>query len=263
MSDESTRTMLFGALVVAARPLTTGQIIALAEPLRISSTNVKTHLSRMVADGSVRRSGRRRFAQYSPATDGHDRIQAIAARLDVNERETWDGRWLLLTLRLPEGRRERSRVRQSLWFDGFRPWSTDVHLRPAWPTPWAITRAKGYVQSGVALCLHGELLGVLDGRRVRAMYGVDALDRAAVQLAEKIDALCSRKRSAGDAFAARLNVGGRVARLIAHDPRLPDAIWESRTGMRKLRRAYRRFDARVGSQAQEFVDDIIGMESTR
>ena len=257
MAAHSTRTMLFGVLVVAARPLTTGQITALAEPLGISATNAKSHLTRMVADGSVRRSGPRRFTRYSPAIDRRELIEGISARLEVPQEQKWDGCWLLLTLRLPSGRRERSRVRESLWCDGFRPWSADVFLRPAWPKPWALTRAQAYLRGGVALCVLGEFVGELDWGRVRAMYSLDALDRAATRLAKEINAMRAGKRSVAEAFAARLNVGGRVARLVAHDPRLPAAFWGSRTGLEELRTAYRRFEETVGPRAQKLVDQVM------
>ena len=257
MHREATRTLLFGTLIVAARPLTAGQVIALAKPLRISATNVKSHLTRMVADGSVRRSGRRRLARYSPATGKHALLQGIAARLEEQEDDPWNGRWLLLTLRLPSAGKKRRRIRESLWFDGFRPWSANVYLRPAWPPAWALTRAQVYVESGIALCVHGEFLGTIDWRRVRAMYRLDALDRAAARLAKEIEGMCAGKRSSSEAFAARLNVGGQVARLVGHDPRLPAAMWDARTGLRDLRTAYRRFETRVGPRAQEFVDQVL------
>lgn len=254
----STRTTLFGTLVVAERPLTTGQIIALAQALGISATNVKSHLTRMVADGTVRRAGRRRFARYSPASKGQDLIQGIAARLDLQRDQPWDGRWLVLTLRLPSARNERSRVRDSLWFDGFRPWSPEVYLRPAWPNQWSLMRARAYVDRGMALCLHGEVLGAVNWGRLQAMYRLGALDRAAARLANEINAAVAGKRSGAEAFAARLKVGGEVARLIAHDPRLPAALWQSQAGMRELRTAYRRFETKIGSQAQKFVDQVLG-----
>jgi DNA-binding transcriptional regulator PaaX len=257
ISSEATRTTLFGILVVAEHPLTTGQIIALAKALGISATNVKSHLTRMVADGTVRRKGPRRFARYSPANKGQDLIQGIAARLHVQRDQPWDGRWLVLMLRLPSDRSERGRVRDSLWFDGFRPWSPEVYLRPSWPNQWALMRARAYVDSGMALCVHGEVLGAVNCGRVRAMYRLGALDRAAARLANEINAAVAGKRSGAEAFAARLNVGGRVARLIAHDPRLPAALWKSKGGMQELRSAYQRFERKIGSHAQEFVDQVL------
>lgn len=254
--SEATRTTLFGALVVAGHPLTTGQIVALAKAIGISATNVKSHLTRMVADGTVRRAGPRRFTRYSPAGKGQDLIQGISARLHVERDQQWDGRWLVLMLRLPPDRTERGRVRDALWFDGFRPWSPEVYLRPAWPNQWALMRARAYVDKGMALCVHGEVLGAVSWGRVQAMYRLGVLDRAAARLANEINAAVAGKRSGAEAFAARLNVGGRVARLIAHDPRLPAALWKA-PGMQELRAAYQRFERKVGSDAQGFVDEVL------
>ena len=46
-------------------------------------------------------------------------------------------------------------------------------------------------------------------------------------------------------------------RLIAHDPRLPAVLWKSQTGMQELRTAYQRFERKIGSHAQEFVDQVL------
>ena len=77
MSNDSTRTMLFGIFVMAGRPLTARHVIALAEPLRLSATNVKSHLTRMVGDGVLRRTGRRRFARYEPTVKQQRVIDAL------------------------------------------------------------------------------------------------------------------------------------------------------------------------------------------
>jgi len=89
------------------------------------------------------------------------------------------------------------------------------------------------------------------------MYDLDGLDHEAGRLARAITAKRAGTRSAAGAFAARLDVGGRVARLIAHDPRLPPTIWASRTGLRDLVRAYQRFETCVGSRAQQFLNEVL------
>jgi DNA-binding transcriptional regulator PaaX len=89
------------------------------------------------------------------------------------------------------------------------------------------------------------------------MYDLDGLDQEARRLARAIRAKRADTRSAARAFAARLEVGGLVARLIAHDPRLPPTIWASRAGLRDLVRAYQRFDTNVGSRAQQFLNEVL------
>lgn len=264
MPADSTRTILFGIFVLAGRPLTTGQVVALSKPLGISPTNVKSHLTRMVAEGALRRSGPRRFARYWPTADRQHVIQGIAARLETPE-AGWDERWLMLTLQMPSRRSARNVLRESLWFDGFRPWGSDTYIRPAWPERWALDRAQAYLARGAGLCVHGTLLGAVDLKRVRKMYDLDGLDHEAGRLARAITAKRAGTRSAAGAFAARLHMSGLVARLIAHDPRLPPTIWASRTGLRDLVRAYQRFETYVSSRAQQFLNEVLegGAAATR
>jgi len=256
MQFDGTRTLLFGIFVLADRPLSASQVIALSKPLGISATNAKSHLTRLVADGSLHRSGPPRQARYSPATDRRDIVAGIAARLGRHS-GAWDGRWIMIALHGPSTRPERRALRQSLWFDGFRPAGVDAYVRPAWPEPWALERAQFYLAGRSGLCIHGALLGALDVRRVASMYRLDALDREAGRLARRVSTRTRGDCSPAEAFAARLDVGGRVARLVAHDPRLPQGIWGSRTGLRDLRRAYRQFEKHIGPAAQRFLHDIL------
>ena len=253
MKTEATRTLLFGIFVAAGRRLTAAQVIRLARPLGISASNVKSHLTRMVADGALRRSGLRRAMVYWSSPDQARVVKGIEARLAQPPRQPWDNRWLLLTLRMPAHRAQRERLRAMLWFDGFRPWLANSFLRPAWPQPWAQERSREVLARIPGVCVCGTLLGRLDLGRVRAAYGLDALDREARRLARAIEAIKIPFGSAAQAFAARLRVGGLVARLMGHDPHLPAALWGRRTGMRDLIRAFGRFDARIAPRARRFV----------
>jgi len=137
---------------------------------------------------------------------------------------------------MPRGRRDRDRVRASLWFDGFRPISRDAFVRPAWPAAWAEARARQYA----GLCIRGKLLEATPDFYTGYQ---DALDREAKQLASWIRERTKRIPSDADrVFAERLRVGGRVARLIGHDPRLPPELWGNRTGLQALRQAYVEFE---------------------
>jgi len=60
---------------------------------------------------------------------------------------------------------------------------------------------------------------------VKRMYDLNMLDREAHRLARLINSRPRSSRSPADAFAARIKVGGSVARLIGHDPRLPKTLW--------------------------------------
>ncbi len=254
MRHNSTRTLLFGVFVLAGRRLTASQVIALAKPLGISPTNVKSHLTRMVAEGGLRRSGPARRALYWPSPLQANVVQGINVRLATPPAEPWDRTWLLLTLRMPLNRSHRERLRASLWFDGFRPWAPGTFARPTWPEQWARGRSRHYLARAPGLCVRGTLVGSVSPSVVGAMYALDALDREARRLARSI----RNKRipnSLAAAFAARLTVGGLVAHLVGHDPRLPPALWGGRTGLRDLVRAFHRFEARIGPLGQRFLNE--------
>src|SRR6185503_19863893 len=65
--DASGRSILMGLLAGAARPLTAPQLIRLAAPLGLCASNLKSHLTRLVADGALRRKGPSRRAVYLPS----------------------------------------------------------------------------------------------------------------------------------------------------------------------------------------------------
>jgi phenylacetic acid degradation operon negative regulatory protein len=257
MKSESTRTLLFGVFVLAGRELTAAQLIALAGPLGVSATNVKSHLTRMVAEGVLKRSGVARQTAYRPSAQQAHLVQGIQSRLSPARAERWDGRWLMLAVRLPANRTERERLRAMLWFDGFRPWTAGSFLRPAWPLRWTEKLARDYAAQAVGLGVCGALVRAIGTSEVASMYQLGDLDREARQLAAWIRRYPVGEISAEKAFAAQLQVGGLVARLVGHDPRLPQALWGRRRGMRELVREFHRFQARTALRARVFLDQVL------
>src|SRR5438045_2667821 len=67
MDGDTTTTTIFGIFVTVRRKLTASQVIRLAKPLNISPTNAKSHLTRMVANGALLRSGLPRQSRYWPS----------------------------------------------------------------------------------------------------------------------------------------------------------------------------------------------------
>jgi DNA-binding transcriptional regulator PaaX len=255
MDESSTRSLLVGILVLAKRPLTAPEIVALGRPLRLSATNIKSHLTRLSTEGVLCRTGSRRSQRYWLSAQRQRLAGRIAASLAEQTEKAWTGDWVIVAMTLPADRTSRERLRAELWLDGFRPCASGTYLRPAWPMPWALDRARAIAPTG--LCLVGRLAGTIRLEQVQKMYGIDAFDRQTRRLASQIRAAW---RAAGDpaaAFRARLQLGGRAARLVGHDPRLPPQIWEGRRGLQELRDAFHRFEARVGRLADRFVDSAL------
>lgn len=257
MKRESTRTLLFGVLVVAGKKLTARQLIHLARPFRISATNVKSHLSRMVREGVLERSGNPRLAAYWPSASQSTVVRGISARLAGEAQRAWDGSWLILAIRMPAKRAARDRLRALLWFDGFRPWTPTTFLRPAWPLPWAMDQVRRHLASLPGHGLAGRVTCEVGVPGAGMLYRLDELDRAARRLVATIDGFDCRTVRGADAFRMRLRIGGSVARLMGHDPRLPPALWGGRTGMHRLVGAYRRFEAQIAPLGDRYLNEVI------
>ena len=252
----TTRTQLFG-LLLTAPSATAPQLIALAAPLGISASNVKSHLSRLVDEGIVRRHGPRRSASYSLTPQRRSMIDGINQRLATPADEPWDGTLVMLALRPANRRNEREAMRAALWFDGFRPWGREVWLRPTWPSPWAIERARFYVTDGAAVAVHGPLVGTPNPAAFKALYASEQLEKEASALAAAVEKQMRHPKTPAQAFAARQKLAGRVVDVIARDPRLPPALNTGR-GLARLRRAYHGLLAATEAPAKAFIEGVMG-----
>jgi DNA-binding transcriptional regulator PaaX len=254
----STRTLIFGIFVLAGRKLTAPQVIALAEPVGVSASNLKSHLTRMVNEETLRRSGPARRAVYWPSQSHSKIIDGINARLNESRTVPWDHTWLILMLQMPSNRRQREILRASLWFDGFRPFAPNTFVRPAWPKNWALQKTREYLAITRGASLRGNFINKIEMSNAIASYDLNVLNREATRLATWINTrqIPSHARNSA-AFALRLKVGGLVARLIGHDPRLPPVIWHDRSGMSKLVGAFRNFEKRIAPLSQNFLDEVI------
>jgi DNA-binding transcriptional regulator PaaX len=244
------RTKILGILVLANRALTAAQLIRLAEPIGLSASNLKSHLTRMVNEGALARNGSVRQATYSPSAAQSRVVTGIKARLMEDLKGPWDDTWYMLTFYLPADRGERQRLRTLLWFDGFRPVSFDCFARPAWPQPWARNCIHTYTAGG-AFSIRGEIVSA--PYRIESLYDLRGLDSEAKGLAAWLVRQQSDSVTPRAAFLARMEAGGRVARLVGHDPRLPPAIWGKRRGMAEVIREYRKFEKLVSGPAQQFM----------
>lgn len=257
MSAESTRTLLFGLFVLADRPgLTASEVVRLAEPFGIPATNVRSHLSRMVADGSLTRSGSTRSSIYAPSRSKRHVIDVIERRSKTIE-EPWHGDWVVVVLPRGLARHARRRIDRRLSFDGFRPWETQAYVRPAWPADWTMERARRHAETAGGLCIRGALVTPMSASDVARAFRLDALDREARKLLAWIREHDGRGKDPARALAARAEVGGRIARFLSADPQLPPELWGKRTAVRRLVDAFGRFEERVNALSMQHVDRLL------
>jgi DNA-binding transcriptional regulator PaaX len=257
MKHEQTRQALFGIFLVAGRALTAPQVVALAAPLGLSASNVKSHLTRLVAEGALTREGPVRAARYAPSAHQARLAVGIRERLDVSPPPDWDGQWLSLLAEVPKGRSARERWRAWLWFDGFRPVTPGAYVRPAWPLPWAVECARAHLTHGNGFCIRGTLLGTPNLSAMQAWYGVGELHAQARALIRRLERAQTRGDDPMTAYAHQLKLGGAVAQLIARDPRLPLELWGEFTGFAQLRHTWGEVERALAARAQAFVTRVL------
>lgn len=252
---EKTRTLLFGLFVLAGRPLTAAQCVGLAAPFGVTSSNVKSHLSRLVAEGALVRRGPTRDGRYAVADAKSAVVDTIDLRLASPIDQPWSGDWILLSATAPPDRADRDHFAAALWFDGFRATGGGAFVRPDWPQPWAGNSASAHAGRG-CVAVTGRMSG-LSAQVIADLYDLDGLDESAAALARALGKH-RRATSPTSAFRNRVRAGGEVARFVAHDPRLPPEIWGRRKGMERLREAWLAFDGATSPLAEKFLNDTLG-----
>jgi DNA-binding transcriptional regulator PaaX len=96
----------------------------------------------------------------------------------------------------------------------------------------------------------------MGGHDLAGLYDLETLNAEGERLARWIESRIICADSPRAAFIQRMNVGGRVAQFIGHDPRLPSAVWGGRRGMSELIKAFRRFEHRVATKVDRFVETV-------
>ncbi|AIE83669.1 transcriptional regulator, PaaX family protein [Fimbriimonas ginsengisoli Gsoil 348] len=248
----SGRTAIMGILVFAGRELTAPQIIALAAPLGMTATNVKSYLTRMVAEGSLTRRGAARLSFYEPSSVQHARIDDLRQRMTPMT-DPWDSSWVVVAGFLPKDRMQKERLNSALWIDGFRM-VNGAFLRPAWPLPWALERARWYADLMEGVCVRGHLETAPE--YLRDLFGVSGLDAEAAVLAEKLDEIGVPDSPRG-CYAAMLELTGEVVQLLSHNPRFPPEL-VSGEGLRNLAESFRKLEASLAPGGREFLATILG-----
>src|SRR5688572_9993235 len=258
MDAESTRALVVGLFVVSGRAsLTASELIALAACRGVCASNLKSHLTRMVADGSLARSGAPRSYRYSPSRTRGFVIDSIRSRLQRRPSEPWDGTWLVLTLPRGLDRASRQKLLRRLRFRGFRPLSAGCFARPAWPAAGARSVAERLIGDAGGAFVIGPLAGERALSALLRSYGLPALDRRAARLLARTERALAAPPIGERAFALRLELGEPIARLFSEDPLLPPALWGELRALGQLAASFSKLDAALERGSRSFLDRLL------
>ena len=125
---------VFGEYVLPrGRPVWTSTLLHVLEGLGVEEKSARQALSRMAADGwiAAERDGRR--VRWALTQDGLRLLGEGAERIYSfgRERDSWDGRWLVLLVSVPESQRDlRHRLRNGLTWAGLGSAAPGVWVSP-------------------------------------------------------------------------------------------------------------------------------------
>lgn len=256
-SDESTRALIVGLFVVSGQPsLSAPEMIALAASTGVSSSNLKSHLTRMVADGTLVRSGAVRSYCYYPSRVRSRVIETIRSRI-ASRSEPWDGTWIVFVPGRAMDRAARERIQRRLRFYGFRPLARCAFARPAWPSTWVREKVARLLADAGGARIVGALEGERAVRDIVRSYRLQSIERRARRLLGSIKPALAAPPMGERAFALRLELGEPVARLFSDDPYVPPEIWGGLTALDELATAYRRLDSILERRGRSFLASVV------
>jgi phenylacetic acid degradation operon negative regulatory protein len=259
------RSLLFTLYGDYAHPLgqeevRVGALVKLAAELGVSSTALRSALSRMGREGwlAARRNGG--SPRYRLTARGHDLIEEGTERIYGRRRAGWDGRWLLVSYSLPERRRgQRDRLREGLSFLGFGSLGNGIFVSPhdlRREVRQLIGRQE--VEQDVTVH-HGTLEWPPDAAQVVARaWDLRGLEEPYREFLQRIreglataDGLDDR-----ESFRRRFLLTHEFRRFPYSDPDLPDALlprdWVGSTA----REAFLKYNRKLQRRAERFYKNV-------
>ena len=234
-------------------------LVKLLAPLGIAPPAVRTAVSRMVRQGWLHPSRLAAGPGYLLTAKAARRLDAAAARIYRTGRVSWDGKFDLLVLDVPGGRRERQRLCANLSYLGYG--MLDEHT-------WVATRAAGEVDN--LLTDSGIRCERFIATHAAGTAGAAALVRRAWDLAEigqayerfvaeqrPLLARVTVRSSDEEAYAARFRLVHAWRGFLFRDPQLPPALLPERWPGTSAASFFDRHAARLRPAADRYVESCL------
>ncbi|PKO89737.1 MAG: phenylacetic acid degradation operon negative regulatory protein PaaX [Betaproteobacteria bacterium HGW-Betaproteobacteria-10] len=238
-----------------------GSLIRLLEPLGLNERLVRTAVFRLAKEEWLRTETVGRRADYVLTNAGRRRFDEASRHIYASHAPLWDRRWRLILAVGEFDPKERERLRQALFWQGFGVLGADCFVHPSADLTAAY---DALVAEGLADCL-GRLMPLL---AADSRSGLAANDADLVHRAWNLEALASaygefvatylpilaelrRDRQAEvdeeDAFLLRTLLIHDYRRLLLRDPELPDVLlpvdWPGQKARLLCKELYRRLIA--------------------
>ncbi|MFV2012199.1 MULTISPECIES: PaaX family transcriptional regulator C-terminal domain-containing protein [unclassified Micromonospora] len=234
-------------------------LVKLLAPLGIAPPAVRTAVSRMVRQGWLQPSRLAAGPGYLLTPKAARRLDEAAARIYRTGRISWDGKFDLLVLDPPGGRRERRRLGANLSYLGYG--MLDEHT-------WVATRAAGEVDG--MLTEAGVRFERFTAAHAAGTAGAAALVRRAWDLTEIGQAYerfvagqrpqlakVTVRSDDEQAYAARFQLVHAWRGFLFRDPQLPPALLPERWPGTSAATFFDRHATRLRPAADRYVDKCL------
>jgi phenylacetic acid degradation operon negative regulatory protein len=232
-------------------------VAALAE-LEYKPQAARQAVARSVAGGWLKsdRRGRRSRLELTPETarmlhSGAERIYAFG------DPWTWDGRWLLVVLRVAEARRDvRHRIRTTLAWEGLGSLGGGVWVTPHVEREAALVElADLYAGTAELLSFRAGLGAIGDvGKLVRQAWDLDGVAASYRAFIDEFGSV--RARTPREAFRAQTRLVHAWRRFPFLDPDLPGDVLPARWPRDRAHDLFADRHARWGPPAQDYFERL-------
>ncbi|ATE62764.1 phenylacetic acid degradation operon negative regulatory protein PaaX [Thauera sinica] len=249
---------VFGdAVVPRGSRIWLGSLIRLLGPLGLNERLVRTSVFRLAKDEWLGSEPVGRRTDYLLTPSGQQRFEDASRHIYASSTPQWDRRWRLIVVVGELGGRERERLRQALFWQGFGALGADCFVHPS---AELIAAFDALVAEGLAdvlprlkpLLAADATLGTAasDAEMVRRAWNLERLAGMYADFVGRYQPILQQLRdSAGDvddesAFLVRTLLIHDYRRLLLRDPELPDALlpaeWPGQKARLLCRELYRR-----------------------
>jgi phenylacetic acid degradation operon negative regulatory protein len=231
-------------------------LVSALTALGYSSAAARQAVVRSTKDGWLagERVGRRSWMRLTEPTRAL--LQEGAARIyDFGAPVPWDGRWLLVALRVPENRREvRYRVKTQLAWAGFGSLGGGLWITPHTAREHIASDAVGKADPEIQVLSFRAELGDLGdpGRVLAEAWDLLALRAEYDRFVEDFEALDPRDDA--ETFAAQTSLVHAWRRFPFVDPDLPDELLDGDWPRRRAHELFRDRHERWNRTAQQQFD---------